>query len=173
MRRLFTLAVLLLPACATSPAGPAPGAGLPVPADAQQATVARHTDGDTLWLRGIGAGPVPARATKVRLLEIDTPELSGPRSCYGQQAASRTAELVPVGARVRVQADRQPRDRYGRLLLYVWTSTGVSLEQTLLQEGYARALLVRPNDRHIRVFRSAEAQARQAGRGLWGRCPTA
>lgn len=144
-----------------------------MPAAAQEAVVVRHTDGDTMWLRGIGAGPVPARATKVRLLEVDTPELSGPRSCYGRQAASRTAELVPVGARVRVQADREPRDRYGRLLLYVWTSTGVSLEQALLQEGYARALLVRPNDRHIVLFRVAEAQARQARRGLWGHCPTA
>jgi endonuclease YncB( thermonuclease family) len=143
-----------------------------VPAGAQDAVVVRHTDGDTLWLRGIGVGPLPGRATKVRVLEIDTPEVFGTPGCYGREAAARTADLVPLGAHVRVEADRDLRDRYGRLLLYVWTASGASLEEVLLREGYARSLLIRPNDRHIDAFRTIEAQARQAKRGLWGRCPS-
>jgi micrococcal nuclease len=143
---------------------------LPVPAGAQEAVVVRHTDGDTFWLRGIGAGPLPSARTKVRLLEVDTPEVFGTPGCYGKEASARTASLLPLGAHVRVEGDREPRDRYGRLLLYVWTPDGVSLEESLLRDGYARALLVRPNDRHIAVFRAAEHSARLTRRGLWSAC---
>lgn len=188
-----TLAGLLLvgcalTSCATSApdAGSAPGVGvrpaapagpvtrdtgaIPVPAGAQEAVVVRHTDGDTLWLRGIGIGPVPAVRTKVRLLEIDTPEVFGTPGCFGRQAADRTAVLLPIGAHVRVESDRELHDRYGRLLLYVWTSSGASVEELLLRDGYARSLRIRPNDRHILEFRRVESQARQARRGLWGAC---
>jgi micrococcal nuclease len=160
---------------AGSPGGPATPAtsaarALPVPAGAQQAVVVRHTDGDTFWLRGLGAGPVPGVRTKVRLLEVDTPEVFGTAGCFGPQASARTAALLPLGSTVRVEADRGLRDRYGRLLLYVWVPDGASLEEELLRGGYARVLLVRPNARHIAVLRAVEAQARAARRGLWGAC---
>jgi micrococcal nuclease len=173
MRRLLS-SCLLVAACAAPAATPAAVPEvtvLTVPAGAQEAVVVRHTDGDTLWLRGIGVGPLPGRSTKVRVLEIDTPEVFGTPGCYGKQASARTAELVPLGAHVRVEADRDARDRYGRLLLYVWTSSGASLEEVLLREGYARTLLVRPNDRHIDALRAVEAQARRTKRGLWSACP--
>jgi micrococcal nuclease len=175
VRRLLTALALVsaLSGCAAT-AGPldaAPAAGsLPVPAGAQEAVVVRHTDGDTFWLRGIGTGPVPPGRTEVRLHEVDTPEVFGTPGCFGKEASARTAELLPLGAHVRVEADRDARDRYGRLLLYVWTPTGVSLEEALLRDGYARTLLVRPNDRHIAAFRAIEAQARSARRGLWSAC---
>lgn len=163
--------MLLLAACSTAtPAATAPTA-LTAPPGAQEATVVRHTDGDTFTLRGIGRGPLPSWPTKVRLLEVNTPEVFGQRECYGPQASRRTDALIPIGARVRVEADRELRDRYGRMLLYVWTPTGASLEEVLLREGYARTLLVRPNDRHIAHLRAVEAQARAAGRGLWSACP--
>jgi micrococcal nuclease len=173
VRRLLTAFALaaVVAGCAEAAPSAQPGRGsLPVPAGAQEAVVVTHTDGDTFWLRGVGVGPVPARRTKVRLLEVDTPEVFGTKGCYGAEAARRTAELLPLGAHVHVETDRDLRDRYGRLLLYVWTPTGVSLEEALLRDGYARTLLVRPNDRHIATFRAAEAEARQAKRGLWGRC---
>ena len=167
MRRL--LALLVLTGCAATPDPPA-ATTLPVPAGAQEATVVRHTDGDTLVLRGVGAGPLPGRPTKVRVLEIDAPEVYPEPECFGDEAADRLAELVPKGARVRVEADRQVRDRFGRSLLYLWTDDGVSVEEVLLREGYARVLYVRPNDRHLAHFRGVEAAARKAGRGLWGAC---
>lgn len=163
----------MLSACASS--GPAPdraGATLSVPSGAQEAVVVRHTDGDTLRLRGIGTGPVPGAPTKVRLLEIDTPEVFGTAGCFGKEASRRTAELIPVGAHVRVEADRERRDRYGRLLVYVWAADGVNVEESLLAGGYARVLYVRPNGKHLAAFRQVEAQARAARRGLWGACPT-
>src|SRR3954447_4009091 len=108
------LAVLLLvTACGASSEPPPASTSLTVPAGAQQATVVRHTDGDTLWLRGIGVGPVPAAPTKVRLLEIDTPEIHPTPQCFGPEAADRIEQLLPLGARVRVEAARERRDRYG------------------------------------------------------------
>lgn len=170
--RLGLCLVLLTAACAAPSGVSAPVAtDLPVPAGAQEAVVVRHTDGDTFWLKGIGAGPVPARRTKVRLLEVDTPEVFGTPGCYGSQASDRTDALLPLGTRVRVEPDRELRDRYGRLLLYVWTPNGASLEALLLRDGYARTLLIRPNDRHIAALRAVEDEARAARRGLWGACP--
>jgi len=164
------LILLLVAACGASSEAPPAATSLTVPAGAQQATVVRHTDGDTLWLRGIGAGPVPAAPTKVRLLEIDTPEIHPAPQCFGTEAADRIEQLLPLGARVRVEADRERRDRYGRLLVYAWTSSGASVEEVLLREGYARVLYVRPNDKHLDHFDAVEAQARAARAGLWGAC---
>jgi micrococcal nuclease len=164
------LILLLVAACGTSAEAPPAATSLTVPAGAQQATVVRHTDGDTLWLRGIGVGPVPAAPTKVRLLEIDTPEIHPTPQCFGVEAADRIEQLLPIGARVRVEPDRDRHDRYGRLLLYAWTSSGASVEEVLLREGFARVLYVRPNDRHLDHFRAVESDARQARRGLWGHC---
>lgn len=170
MRAAIVL-VLLTAACAASgPAADPAATSLPVPAGAQEAVVVRHADGDTFWLRGIGTGPVPAARTKVRLLEVDTPEVFGTPDCYGKEASRRTEELIPVGARVRVEADREKRDRYGRVLVYVWTEDGASLEEQLLAGGYARVLYVRPNDRHLDRFRQIEATARMRRSGLWGAC---
>ncbi len=166
------LAAALSAGCA-GPMAPAPAvaARLTVPAGAQEAVVVRHTDGDTLRLRGIGVGPLSAAATKVRLLEINTPEVFGAPGCFGKEAAQKTAALLPIGAHVRVEADREARDRYGRLLLYVWAADGVNVEESLLAGGYARVLYVRPNGKHLAAFRQVEAQARADRRGLWGACP--
>ena len=163
------MACLLLAACAKDSPPPAP-TSLPVPAGAQQATVVRHTDGDTVVLRGIGVGPLPARPTKVRLLEIDTPEVRPEPECLGEDAAERTARLLPLGSRVRVEADRQATDRFGRTLLYVWTAEGVSVEEVLLREGLATVLYVRPNNRHLEHFRGVERRAKEENVGLWKDC---
>lgn len=170
MRRALVL-TLLTAACAAGSAADPVATSLPVPGGAQEAVVVRHSDGDTFWLRGIGTGPIPAARTKVRLLEVDTPEVFGRVDCYGKEASRRTAELIPVGAHVRVEADRERRDRYGRVLVYVWTESGASLEEQLLAGGYARVLYVRPNDKHLDAFRQVEAEARTSRTGLWGACP--
>jgi endonuclease YncB( thermonuclease family) len=173
MRRLLfaspAVAWLLLAGCTSAPASDP--TALTAPAAAQEAVVSRHVDGDTVWLRGTGSGPLPARPTRVRLLAIDAPETFGMPGCFGREASRRTAALLPVGARVRVQPDRELRDRYGRLLLYVWTADGASVEELLLREGYARVLHVPPNSRHLAPLRAVEERARAGGRGLWGACP--
>ncbi len=169
--RHWMLSLLLLPACA-APAVPTPAAvGIPVPAGAQAAVVVRPVDGDTVVLRGRGTGPLPARPTRVRLLLVDTPEVFTGPECFGPEAADRAEELLPDGSEVRVQADRDPQDRFGRPLLHVWNAVGVEVGQALLREGFATVLVVRPNTAYLQDYRVAEKEAEQAGRGLWSACP--
>lgn len=141
-----------------------------MPPDAQEATVVRLVDGDTVQLRGRGVGPLPAGPTRVRLLLIDTPEVHAEQECFGEQASDRAAQLLPAGSRVRVQADRDPQDRFGRALLHLWNTDGVNVGEALVREGFAEVLLVRPNERYLGAFEQAEREARDAGRGLWSAC---
>lgn len=151
-----------------------------MPTGAQSATVVSITDGDTLHVRATRPGPVlgATRELTVRLLEIDTPETldpSQPVACFGPAATEALTRLAPPGSAVWVLADEELIDPYDRTLLYVWSvrggrSTFVNL--ALVRNGYARAVLYEPNDRYIGLMRRAEAQARTAGRGLWGACPS-
>ena len=173
LRVVLTTLVLLTALAACRPAtGPevVADSALPVPAGAQEATVVRSVDGDTVVLRGRGAGPLPAQPTRVRILLIDTPEVVEQQECFGEEAAARTADLLPDGARVRVEADRQARDRFDRTLLHVWNEDGVHVGAELLRGGHATVLFLRPNDRYLDQLRTAEREARQAGRGLWSAC---
>lgn len=131
----------------------------------------RSVDGDTVVLRGRGAGPLPAEPTRVRVLLVDTPEVVDRPECFGPEAAARTAELLPPGTRVRVEADRQLRDRFDRPLLHVWDDAGVHVGAELLRGGHATVLFLRPNDRYLDQLRAVETEAREAGRGLWAACP--
>ncbi len=168
LSRHLLCCALLLSGCAS--AAPAPArAGLPVPADAQEAVVVRVVDGDTVILRGRGVGPLEAEPTRVRVLLVDTPEVHTEQECFGPEASARAEELLPEGAQVRVQADRDPEDRYGRALLHVW-SGGVNVGEVLLREGFAEVLQIDPNERYLAQFEDAEDEARQAGRGLWSAC---
>lgn len=161
------LALAAIAGC-TSPA-PAEQ-GIAVPADAQQASVVRLVDGDTVQLRGRGVGPLEAEPTRVRLLLIDTPEVHTDRECLGQEAADRAGELLPDGSAVRVLADRDPQDRFGRALLHVWNADGVNVGEALVREGLAEVLFLRPNDRYLELFEAAERAAQAAGRGIWTAC---
>lgn len=166
-------AAALVAACspgAELAASPAGAPALPVPGSAQPAVVVRVSDGDTVRLRGRGAGPLPGDSTRVRLLLVDTPEVFDAVQCYGPEASARTRELLPEGSAVRVEADRDPTDRYGRALLQVWNARGVNVGLALVAEGYARVLQVDPNRTHLEQFELAEQQARAAGRGLWSAC---
>lgn len=154
-----------------APDGPPAG----VPADAQQAQVSRYVDGDTLGLTTATAGValVLSRETTVRLLEIDTPETVDPGEpvqCYGHEATDALEGLLPIGSTVWVSADEELSDTYGRTLLYVWTSDGTFVNLEMVTNGYARALLVEPNDAYIRDIRQAQREAKAAEIGLWGAC---
>jgi micrococcal nuclease len=141
-----------------------------VPAGAQEATVVRLVDGDTVVLRGRGVGPLDARPTRVRVLLVDTPEVHSEQECLGKQAAARAQALLPEGGQVRVQADRDPEDRFGRALLHVWNADGVNVGEALVREGLAEVLQLDPNELYLDAFEAAEDEARSAQRGLWDVC---
>lgn len=165
------LALLLLAGCAAPQAADPGEPGVPVPDGAQRATVVRVVDGDTVQLEGIGDGPLrDGDRERVRVLLIDTPEVHTQRECFGEQAFERARALLPEGSTVRVEADEDPRDRFGRALLHLWTDAGVNVGEALVREGYAEVLVVRPNERYLDAFDAAERAAQGDALGLWGEC---
>lgn len=135
------------------------------------ATVDRVVDGDTLSVRLAG------RLERVRLLGIDTPESVKPHTpvqCYAKEASGRLRALLPKNATVRLVRDVEERDRYGRLLAYVYRPPeGLFVNLDLVAGGYARVLTYPPNVTHARELEEAAREARRARRGLWGTCPAA
>jgi micrococcal nuclease len=146
------LLLLVLGGCGASAPEPAQSGGR-VPA-----RVTRHTDGDTLWLSGIG---------KVRLIGVDTPEVYGTAECYGREASAFVKRLLPLGARLRYSLGVDERDRYGRALAYVYTDDGRLLNLLLVRRGYAQPLTIAPNDRFAARFVAAARTARARRVGLW------
>jgi micrococcal nuclease len=122
--------------------------------------VLRAVDGDTIVVAGAGT---------VRYLGIDTPELhhpSEPVERFARRAARANARMV-VGRVVRLVPDRERRDRYGRLLAYVYVGrTMVNAE--LVRRGLARAYPFAPNTTHAGEFARLEREARGREVGLWG-----
>jgi micrococcal nuclease len=147
-------------------------AGLPrPPSDATGARVARVTDGDTIVLVGISAGEVD-RSTggrKARLIGIDTPEVFGGEECFGRKASDFTKRELD-GERVLVDFDVDTVDRYGRALVYVWTSDGSFFNARLVAEGFALQATFPPNVRYVELFTRLARSARADGRGLWESC---
>ena len=148
------LTVFALAGCA------APAADPQEPGQRTTERVTKHTDGDTLWLSGIG---------KVRLIGMDTPEVYGGVECFGREASAFVERTVPLGTEVRYRLGVEERDRYGRALAYVWLRDGRFLNRLLVARGYATPLTVPPNVEYEDLFVRVARRAREAGRGLWGR----
>ena len=133
-----------------------------------RATVVRVVDGDTLRAR------LGGREEPIRLIGIDTPETHGQgglRECFGQEATDRLEVLLSEGDAVTVVRDVEARDRYGRLLAYVYRARdGLFINLAMARDGYAAALTVPPNVAHADEFVAAAGDARRAGRGLWAAC---
>ena len=129
--------------------------------------VVRVVDGDTIRVR------VGGREERVRYIGIDTPESARGGEgveCFARRAAAENARLVD-GRRVRLEPDAEPRDRYGRLLAYVFrVEDRRMVNESLVRGGYAVPLTIPPNDRYAERFAHAAEEARGGRRGLWGAC---
>jgi micrococcal nuclease len=137
-------------------------------------------DGDTIRVR-----IPPGKVESVRLIGIDTPEshpnkradlqareLSLDRQAVlemGGRAAARMTELVKAcGGRVVLVTDVTVRDKYGRILAYVWSpDRKVFLNERMVADGYAMLLTIPPNVRYAKRFREAFRKAVETGAGLW------
>lgn len=125
-------------------------------------TVERVIDGDTIRVR------VGDRVETVRYIGVDTPESVHPTrgiEPYGLAASACNRTLVE-GRQVRLELDVESRDRYGRLLAYVYTDS-LFVNAELLRRGYAQLMTVPPNVRHVDVFIRLQQEARRSGEGLW------
>jgi micrococcal nuclease len=138
-----------------------------VESSVRTARVLRVVDGDTI-LVAIGG-----RQERVRYIGVDTPETVKPHTrvqCFGKRASAANHRLVN-GRAVRLVADAEARDRYGRLLAYVYRAgDGLFVNAALLRGGYATTLTIAPNVRFADRFAALARQARDAGRGLWSVC---
>lgn len=137
--------------------------------------VRRAVDGDTLdvvLLRDDGTAS--ATTERIRLIGIDTPETKRPDTpveCFGRKASAATAALLPDATPVRLERDVEERDRYGRLLAYVFrASDGLFVNHELVRTGFAASYPYPPNVSYADDFRDAADAARAAGVGLWGAC---
>lgn len=147
-----------------------------VPGDAEPAIVDRVVDGDTIRVVAEPGGSIAeGGSVRVRLLNIDTPELAtddAPAECGAEEATARVEELVAPGDVVWLAGDREDRDVYDRPLRGMWTDDGVFVNEDLAREGYAEALLIGRNDRFHAAVAAAVEEAQAAGRGIWGDlCP--
>ncbi len=133
----------------------------------QDGQVTRVVDGDTVHVR------LDGRDETVRYIGVDTPETKKPGTpvqCFGK-AASRENERLVAGERVRLRYDAERRDRYGRLLAYVYRRRdGLWVNGTLVRKGFATTLTIAPNVAHAGELRSLERGAQRRDRGLWRAC---
>lgn len=132
------------------------------------ATVLTPIDGDTLTVR------IAGRRQDVRLIGVDTPETKHPTKpvqCGGPEASAFTAAQFPRGTRVEIARDVEARDRYGRLLGYVYrVSDGLFLNHALLENGLAVAYPFEPNTMFAVHFADVAADAERNNRGMWAWC---
>lgn len=129
--------------------------------------VTRVSDGDTIDVDMNGY------TETIRFIGVDTPETKRPNSpvqCYGPEASAYTKALIGNNS-VRLEADPEDtnRDRYGRLLRYVYLPDGTLLETKIISEGYGFAYTQFPFAKK-ESFIASEAAAKQAGKGLWTAC---
>lgn len=130
---------------------------------AYRGTVTRVVDGDTLDVR-LTSG----KTERVRLVGVDTPERG---TCFTSQASARTRQLaLSKAVALRGDPTQDTRDRYGRLLAYVWLPGGKDLGYQLLAGGYAKVYVHRTAFERLPAYRKAEAAAKSPATGWWKAC---
>jgi micrococcal nuclease len=144
---------------------------------AETITVIKVVDGDTITIDYKGT------RENVRLIGIDTPEsIAGKKArrdskrsnkdmndilSGGKAAAEFTKKLAVPGDNISIEFDAEKRDRYGRLLGYVFLADGRMLNEEIISNGYASLLTIPPNVKYQERFLEAYRLARRNGLGLW------
>lgn len=129
-------------------------------------TVIRIVDGDTIvvLINGI--------SEKVRLIGVDTPETVDPRKtvqCFGIEASAFT-KLLLLDKVVQLESDASQgdRDKYGRLLRYIFLENGTLVNEKIIADGYGHEYTYRLPYKYQTEFKNAEQIARKSQKGLWG-----
>lgn len=174
IRKIFLGIILLLPLLVFSFvwAGQTPGNPRPD-------IVLRVLDGDTLKIEHQG------RIESLRLIGIDTPESKVNKKAQkdaarnqedikkiiilGREATRYLKRLVKPGDTIKIEFDRRIRDKYGRLLGYVYLPNGKMLNEEIVKAGYANLMTYPPNVKYEDRFLRAYREARENNRGLWGK----
>lgn len=117
-------------------------------------------DGDTIGVILNG------RKEKVRLIGIDAPEIK--QRPWGTRARKHLEKMLTASNRtVILEFDVERRDKYGRLLCYIFTPDKKMLNIQMVKDGYAVLLTIPPNIKYVDELRMAQNEARQHRRGIW------
>jgi micrococcal nuclease len=122
----------------------------------------RVVDGDTIIVN------IDGKKERVRLIGVDTPETKHPNKpveYFGREASAFTKGMVE-GKKVKLEYDWQRRDKYGRLLAYVYLEDGTFLNTEIIKQGYGFAYTRFPF-KFLDKFRQYEREARENNKGLW------
>lgn len=130
--------------------------------------VKRVIDGDTFEIRN------GLRAMNIRMLGIDTPETVDPRKreqCFGKEASRETRNIIE-GKKVQLKLDpsRESKDKYGRILAYVFLENGLFINLNLLKNGFAKEYTFGKPYSKQALFIATQNEAKQNNIGLWGVC---
>ncbi len=139
------------------------------PGGTAAAELQRVVDGDTI------AVELGGREERVRYIGVDTPETvkpGAPVECFGPDASALNKRLLgDEGTPLTLRFDRELRDRYGRLLAYVFRAEdGLFVNARLVAAGAAETLSIAPTTARAQQLNALEHDARAAGRGLWSAC---
>jgi micrococcal nuclease len=149
---------------------PAPWTSM-VPSLAEPVTLVGVTDGDT-----IDVVRYDGRIEPVRMIGVDAPESGGPyreEECFGLDARDFLRWQMDQGGQLYLERDLEDRDRYDRLLRWVWLEREGEvylLNEALLRTGYGERFRDTPNRRYVSELIEAQAFAQEYGLGLWSAC---
>lgn len=127
--------------------------------------IVRVIDGDTIVIK------INNKAETVRLIGINTPETVDPRrpvECFGIEASNRAKEVLS-GKSVRLEEDDfvGKKDKYGRLLKYIFLENGTNFNKMMISEGYAYEYTYDLPYKYQNEFKQAEKEAKEMKKGLW------
>lgn len=158
-KRVASVVLLLSTLGGLAPAAAAQPATLP-------ATVVNVVDGDTADVQF-----EDGRTERIRLIGIDTPETVDPRKpvqCFGREASAHAHDLLDdQSIAVELDASQGERDIYGRMLAYLWLSSGRDFGEVMIADGFAHEYTYNLPYAHIEAYKSAQAQAIASQVGLW------
>ena len=151
-----------------------------------KAKIERVVDGDTAIISFLFDDGSKYLKERVRFLGVDTPETvhpTKPVQYYGKEASNFTKSQLE-GETVWLQTDVGVKDRYDRMLAYVWLKEPTEKElddeaairkymfnAKLLEGGYAQLMTIQPNSRYANIFVHIQREAREQKKGLWGKDP--
>lgn len=134
------------------------------PASAVEATVDRVVDGDTVDV------VIEGKTTRVRLLNVDTPETVDPDEpveCLGSEATAFTESLLAPGQSITLEFDQERTDRYDRTLAHVILPDGRNVAAEIARQGLGVPVVYGANDERIGTIESALDEAAEAQRGYF------
>ncbi len=132
--------------------------------------VVKVIDGDTVTIERDGAQET------IRLIGIDTPETNDTRTgvqCFGKEATTKLKSVIGDQVSIETDASQGERDKYKRLLAYIYNEEGTMLNKYLIAQGYAYEYTYDEPYKYVKEFKAAEADAKKNKRGLWApnACP--